>query len=172
MLKKALPPVKRLVFLALFVALYVVCERFLSFTTWNMRIGFSFVPLAVAGVLLGPVLTGVVGAAGDLIGMVIYPTGPFFFGFTLNAFLTGFVFGFFLRRRQSFAAILSAILCTQLVLSLFLQTLWISITFGSPYAALLGTRLLQCCVMIPLEILVLSLLLRKQIAALLRKAEA
>ena len=83
---------KTLVNLALLTALYVVLERFLSINMWNMRIGFAFIALALSGMLYGPVAAGLVGAAGDILGMLLFPTGPYFPGFTLNAFLTGAVY--------------------------------------------------------------------------------
>ena len=149
---------KKLVMLAFFVALFVVLERFLSFNAWNMRIGFAFVALVMAGMLYGPVAAGLTGALGDILGMLIFPTGPYFPGFTLNAFLTGFVFGFFLHDRVTPPRVVASVAINQLILSLFLQTLWISITYGSPYYPLLFVRIIQCLVMIPVQLVVIFLL--------------
>ena len=146
---------KRLVLLALLTALYIVLERFLSFSMWNMRIGFAFAALAIAGMVCGPLSAGLVGALGDILGMMLFPSGPYFPGFTLNAFLTGAVFGLFLHKTQNKERIFCAVAINQLVLSLFLQTLWISITYGASYKALLPTRLTQCLIMIPLQLIVL-----------------
>ena len=88
---------KKVVMLGFLTALYIVLERFLSFNVWNMRVGFAFIALAVAGMLYGPLPAGMVGAAGDVLGMLLFPTGPYFPGFTLTAFLTGAVYGIFLR---------------------------------------------------------------------------
>jgi ECF transporter S component (folate family) len=92
-----------------------------------------------------------VGALGDFIGAVLFPIGPYFPGFTLTAFLTGTVFGLFLHKRQTILRILGAVAVNQLVLSLLLQTLWISLLYGSPYGPLLLTRLGQCAVLAPLQ---------------------
>ena len=75
--------------LAILVALEVVLSRFLSINLWSNKIGFAFVPIAVTAMLYGPVTTGVTAAVADLIGALLFPSGAFFPGFTLTAFLNG-----------------------------------------------------------------------------------
>ena len=144
-----------LVMLAMLTALEIVLERFCSFQAWNLRVGFSFTALALAGMLFGPAAAGGVGAAGDLIGMLLFPNGTFFPGFTLTAVLKGLVYGFFLHRSQKAGRIIGAVLVVELILSQCLQTLWLSILYGSPYEAIFVTRLTQTAVMIPVQLLVL-----------------
>lgn len=163
--KKQVISLKTLVTLSLLIALFVVLERFLSINAWNMRIGFAFTALALAGILYGPLAGGAVGALGDIVGMLLFPTGPYFPGFTLTAFLTGVVFGVFLHKKQTLPRIIGAVAVNQLVLSLLLQTLWISITYGSPYGALLPVRLTQCLVMIPVQFAVIFLAAKPLVAA-------
>lgn len=151
-------PVRTIVWLALFTALFIVLERFLSINVWNMRIGFAFIALAMAGMLYGPLAAGLVGAAGDILGMLLFPTGPYFPGFTLNAFLTGAVFGLFLYKGMTIKRMIGAVAVNQLILSLFVQTLWISMTYGAPYIGLLPVRLTQCLVMIPVQLMSLYLI--------------
>ena len=144
-----------LVMLAMLTALEIVLERFCSFQAWNLRVGFSFTALALAGMLFGPAAAGGVGAAGDLIGMLLFPNGTFFPGFTLTAVLKGLVYGFFLHRSQKAGRIIGAVLVVELILSQCLQTLWLSVLYGSPYGAIFVTRLTQTAVMIPVQLLVL-----------------
>lgn len=150
--------VRTIVWLALFTTLFIVLERFLSINVWNMRIGFAFIALAMAGMLYGPLAAGLVGAAGDVLGMLLFPTGPYFPGFTLNAFLTGAVFGLFLYKGMTVKRMIGAVAVNQLILSLFVQTLWISMTYGAPYIGLLPVRLTQCLVMIPVQLMSLYLI--------------
>ena len=79
---------KELITLGLLTAVEVVLSRFCSISAWNIKIGFSFVPIAIGGILFGPLGGGLVGALGDFIGAVLFPIGPYFPGFTLTAFLT------------------------------------------------------------------------------------
>ena len=156
---------QKLVILAFFVALYIVLERFFSFNVWNMRVGFAFIALALAGMLYNPLAAGLVGAVGDILGMLLFPTGPYFPGFTLTAFLTGAVFGLFLHDGLTTKRIIGAVAVNQLILSLFVQTLWISITYGAPYVALLPTRITQCLILIPVQLIMLQVLGRPVLSA-------
>lgn len=133
--------------LALLTAIEIVLSRFLSVNAWNIKIGFSFVPVVVAAILYGPIGAGIVGALGDFIGAILFPIGAYFPGFTLTAFLTGLVFGLFLYRKQDWPRSIAAVGINQFVLSLFVNTLWISVLYGSPYVPLLATRVVQCVIL-------------------------
>ena len=159
-----LPNTKILTLTGLLIASEVVLSRFLSINAWNIRIGFGFLPIALAGMLLGPLYAGIAAAAADVLGAVLFPTGPFFPGFTLTAFLTGAVFGIFLFKKRSPFRVLCAVLINQLVLSLLLNSLWISILYGSPFLPLLGTRAVQTAILIPVQLIVISVILRTPVS--------
>ena len=131
---------KKLTMLALLTALEIILSRFLSISAWNIKIGFSFVPVVIAGILYGPLEAGAVGALGDLLGALLFPIGPYFPGFTLTAFLSGLVFGFFLHKEISVRNTLIAVLIHQFVLGLLLNTFWISVLYESPFLPLLATQ--------------------------------
>jgi len=81
----------------LFIALQVVFGRLIAIDVVFMRVSFIFVPIALGGALFGPLWNGLICAAADIIGFILVPSqGPFFPGFTLSAFLSGFAYGFFL----------------------------------------------------------------------------
>jgi len=146
---------RTIVILGLLIALEIVCLRFLSFATWNIKIGFAFVPIVVAAIMLGPVQAGIVAAVGDFFSAILFPIGAYFPGFTLTAFLTGIVFGLFLHKKQTLARVLGAVGINQFILSLFLNTLWISVLYGSPYVPLLETRIIQCLILAPVQIVLI-----------------
>ena len=86
--------------LGLLVAVEIVLSRFCSINAWDLKIGFSFLPVAVAAMRLGPLEAAVVAAVSDFVGAVLFPIGAYFPGFTLTAFLSGLVFGWLLHRRS------------------------------------------------------------------------
>ena len=133
-------------------------NRFLSINAWNIKIGFNFVPIAVAAILFGPIPAGIVGALGDFLGAILFPIGPYFPGFTLTSFLVGVVLGLFLHEKQSPVRILIAVGINQLVLGLFVNSFWISVLYKSPYAALLTTRIVQCAILLPVQFVVILLI--------------
>jgi ECF transporter S component (folate family) len=143
-----------LLVLALLIAMEIVLNRFASIRTWNLKIGFSFIPIVVAAMLYGPLGGAAVAGIGDLIGAILFPNGPFFPGFTLTAVLTGLVFGFFLHKSQKPLPVAAAVGVNQLILSLLLNTLWISMLYGSPFFPTLVSRLPQCAILIPVQIAV------------------
>ncbi len=144
--------------LAMLTALEIVLSRFLSLNAWNIKIGFNFVPVVAAAILYGPIGAGLVAALGDFLGALLFPIGTYFPGFTLTAFLTGCVYGFFLYKEQSWPRIIAAVGINQLILSLFLNTLWISILYGSPYGPLLATRLVQCLILTAVQLIGIPLI--------------
>lgn len=161
--------VKVLVNVALLVAMEVVLARFLSINTPIVRIGFGFVPIAICGMMYGPVLAGVAGAMGDIIGATLFPTGAYFPGFTVSAALTGIVFGLFLyKRKGNLPQLAGAVASNCLGVSLLLSTLWLSFLFGTPYMQLLPTRIVQNLIMIPVQFIILRLL-QKPIGVYVRK---
>lgn len=149
---------RTLVTIGVLTAIEIVLTRFCSINAWNIRIGFGFVPVAAGAILLGPLAGGAVAALGDFLGAVLFPIGPYFPGFTLTAFLTGIVLGLFLHKKQTPGRLLGAVAVNQLFLSLLLQSMWISILYSAPYLPLLATRVVQCAVMIPTQLIVVGIL--------------
>ncbi len=133
--------------LGLLLAMQVVLTRFLSISAWNIRIGFGFIPVVVAAVLYGPIPAAILGGAADFLGAILFPSGPFFPGFTLTAALTGLVWGLFLYKKSHWLFSLAAVLIVQFVLGLLLNTFWISWLYGSSFVGLLTTRVVQAAVL-------------------------
>lgn len=93
---KELRNIRSLTTAALLVALRTIFAIFSIQATTSLRISFSFLVSMLIGVLYGPVVGLVCGGIGDIVQFVIKPTGPYFFGFTLNAALAGLIYGSFL----------------------------------------------------------------------------
>ena len=151
---------KKMVHLALLVALEVVLSRFLSINTPIHKIGFAFIPLALSGMLYGPTAGLAVGAVSDLLGATLYPTGPFFPGFTLTTALKGLVYGLCLKRQNTgrWLPVVISVTFNAVVFSLILNTIWIHIISGTSIPALLLSRAGQELFLIPVQILVLRAL--------------
>ena len=158
MTEKQISTTHRIVLTAMLAATQIVLSRFLSINLWNLKIGFAFVPIAMAGMLLGPVGAGLTGMVADIIGATLFPSGAFFPGFTLTAFITAFGYGFFLQKKQTMKNILAAVLFSEIVGTILLNTLWISILYGTPFIAVMIPRLGQALGMGIVEVLVIRLL--------------
>ena len=149
---------RRICIIAVLIAANIVLSRFLSISVWNLKIGFGFVPVVLAAVLLGPVGGAVTGAVGDFIGAIAFPIGPYFPGFTLTAFLTGLWYGFTLKNSRGWPAIFAAVLVTEIFGSVLLNSFWISVLYDTPFLALLPARLGQAALTGSVEIVTIRLL--------------
>ena len=141
--------------LGILVAIHIVLSRFCSINTWNLKIGFAFVPVFAAAYFFGPLPAAIVGGLGDFLGAILFPIGPYFPGFTLNCALTGIIFGLLLHRRPTVPRVIAATILNQFVLSLFGTTLWLSILNGAAYWPLLATRIPQAIILSVLEVAVM-----------------
>lgn len=137
------------------IAIQIVLSRFCSISAWNIKIGFGFAPIAAAAILYGPVPAVAVGMLSDILGAVLFPIGPYFPGFTLTAGLTGLVYGLLLHKGRSVIHVLAAAAITQFILGLLLNTFWISVLYGSAFAPLMASRLVQCAILTPVEFIVI-----------------
>lgn len=153
------PNTKMMVTMGVLLATEIVLTRFVSFTTWNMRIGFGFVPVVLTAILFGMVPAAIVAALGDFLGALLFPVGPYFPGFTLTAALTGLTFGFFLYKKNSVVNTALAVGIVQFVLGLLLNTWWIHVLYGSPFAALLATRVVQAALLTVVQFATIRVLL-------------
>ena len=158
MSEKKISRTHRLVLMAMLAAVQIVLSRFLSINLWNLKIGFAFVPIALAGMLLGPLGAGLTGIIADMIGATLFPSGAFFPGFTLTAFITAFGYGFFLYQKQDMPHILGAVLFSEIAGTILLNTKWLSILYGTPFLPTMIPRLGQAVGMAVVEIIVIQLL--------------
>ena len=91
--------VRSLVTAALLIALHTVLAYFVSFqVTPSLRISVSFLANVVTGAMFGPVVGFICGGVGDIVQFVIKPTGPYFWGWTINAALAGLIYAHFYTR--------------------------------------------------------------------------
>jgi ECF transporter S component (folate family) len=155
--------IKILCQVALLVAVEIVLNRFASINTSSFKIGFSFLPIALCGMLFGPVWAAVAGALADFLGANLFPIGVYFPGFTLVAALSGAVFGLLFYGKESprfFPEIVCATLINCLVFGLFVNTYWISLLYDSnTYWGYFIARLTtQYVFLVPVHLILLPLL--------------
>lgn len=156
---------EKLVIIAFFIALDVILTRFCSINTDILRIGFGFLPVAMVGIMYGPIWAGVSYAIADVLGMMIFPSGAFFPGFTLTAFLTGCVYGIFLYNKTplTWKRILVPVLIVCMGLNLFVDTLWLEILYGQGYLVIFPARIIKCAAMVPVQVVTIKIIWEKVI---------
>lgn len=140
---------------AIMTALSVVLNRFASIHTDGWTIGFAFIPIVAVAIFCGPFPAAIAGGLADLIGALLFPFGPYFPGFTVTAALMGLVYGIFLcRHHLKWYRLLIPALLNNLVLGLFVNTLWVSILYGSKtYWGWFVYRLPEYAILVPLNLI-------------------
>lgn len=134
---------KKLVSLAMLIALQVVLSRLFSINAWNIRIGLGFIPMLFSALYFGTAETVLVAALADIIGSLAFSTYPYFPGYTLSISLSAFLFATVLKRNRGSFFILLAVFLSQSICSLGLNSLWISLNSGSPLLPIMMTRVVQ-----------------------------
>ena len=84
---------KKIVLSGLLLAILIVFSRFVSIKTPILVISFSYIPIMLSAILLGPEYSCLIAGLGDLIGALLFPFGSYFVGFTITAALSGLVYG-------------------------------------------------------------------------------
>jgi ECF transporter S component (folate family) len=151
-----MPKVKKVVLAGLLLAILIVFERYISIDFQFLRLSFAYVPRILVGAFLGPVWGALIGVAGDLLGMLLMPKASFFAGFTLSALLRGIIYGALLYNRPDHKSYLIrlviGVLMAQLLISVGLDTLWLSILYKRAFVVAIATRVIPNLVQIPIQI--------------------
>ena len=150
---------KMIVFLGLLIALNVVLTEVAKLLPFSniVRISLSFIPIAAAAILYGPVPAGAAAAAADIVSYFLFPDGAFFPGFTLSAFIAGTLYALVLyKKKPSIVRALIASVLVILIVDASLNTVWLYMLMpGNTLWALFVPRLIKSLIMIPIETLVI-----------------
>jgi riboflavin transporter len=161
----------KIVVSGLLIAISIVLTRLFSFTfpVLNFpasRLSIGFVPIILAGILLGPVWGIAVGALADAIGFVISSAGqslPYSPLITVVSALVGllsfFVYYIFIKIPKGLRISLT-ISITLIICSMFLQPMALSQLTGIPYWAMFSGRLLVNLVSIPVYCVLIYYIIR------------
>ena len=152
-----------LVRVAILVAMTVLLMNYLGIHTQFFKIGFSFVPIALCGMMYGARWSAACAVVGDLINCLLGPFG-WYPPLTLSAGVNGALYGLLLKgRSDSLPAIVAAVCLFQFGISLLLNTWFLSMLYSTPYMELLLTRIPQVLVMLPVQIVVLRMIGTKRL---------
>lgn len=147
MKKNNLKNIKILVFAAMMVAMNIVLSRVLAIPVGpTLRITFSQVPIYLCGFWFGPLVGGISGFLGDLIGSLIqgYAPNPFI---SMSAILTGVLPALMKRHvfhdRITWWRVAVMLALNGIIGSLGLTTLGLHLYYGTPWSVLYATRPFQ-----------------------------
>lgn len=127
-----------------------------------LRLSFGEVPIALAGLLFGPVAGGTVGALADIIGFPLNPYGgPYFPLLTLTSALHGvlppLILRLYARPPYRWQQLFGAVLVNDVITAMVLQTFFLSILLNQAALVLLPMRVAARCLLVPVYTTLLHL---------------
>ena len=127
---KFLDSTKKIVTIAMLFSLMMVCKLFsLPSGFSNLGISLTYLFFSLICLIYGPSAGLMIGFFSDVLGHFLFNKygAPFYFGYTIQAMLTGFVYGlFFYKTRITFTRCFIA----RVIVNLLLNVIWGSICFG------------------------------------------
>ena len=156
---------KKIILSALLLAMTIVLARFLSFNVWFLSIGFSFVPMALSAMWLGPKYSAIICGLADLIGALLFPFGTYFIGFTISAICKGLIYGFVLYKKgeeltnkELIIRLIIACTIVVLIVNILMDAGWLMIMYNKAFFAVLSLRIVPQLIMIPVQVITLFVL--------------
>ncbi len=157
---------QKLVYCAVFLAIAVLLSFFSIYLSEAIKITFAPLIIIFAGAVLGPIPGAIIGAATDLLVLLLKSLpGAYFPGFTVTMALYGLLAGFlFFRRNFQFSVLKTVlgVLLIQFVCSLLINTGWLSLLMGTPYFVLMVTRIPTTAISYAFYVVILLVLLKNK----------
>ena len=158
---------KKIILSGLLLAILIVFDRFISIKTMYLQVSFSFLPIMIAAIILGPKYSTAIAALGDLIGALLWPFGAYFVGFTIVDAIVGLIYGLFLYNKNEGEFFEGKKLLIRLAISSALvlwivdlpcMSLMLSLLYGNAFLVVLTGRLVTKLVMFPIQIAIIFFL--------------
>lgn len=151
--------VTRLTTSAMLLALSVILGFFKIPLSQASEIRLQFLPVAIEGVLFGPLYGAIVGGLSDTLCYIVRPTGAFFPGFTISAIIQGIIYGVLLKKERGLPRIILAQALDTVIVSMLLNPLWLMMLYGTGFVALFTSRIVKVLIMFPINTVLLAVLI-------------
>lgn len=148
--------VRYIALMAAFIAMKIIVGNIYIPVAQNLRVGINFVLVAVEASILGPVAGVVSATITDLLGFIIFPSGPFFVGYTLTAICGSFIYAIlFYKKRITVLRITVAKILNNYLVNVLLGSLWSAILYDKAFVVYAATSAIKNTILFPFEIALL-----------------
>jgi len=160
---KEMKSVQVLVIAAMLTALRIAIKSAKIPIGPDLTVTFGFVVNALGSVIYGPVMAAVTSAASDIIGNLLFPSGAFFFPFTLVEVLGGVLFALFYYRapittmRVVWGRFAVTAICN-LILNPICMYYYYMLLLGKSYTIFSLPRIIKNLALFPVQSLILVVL--------------
>lgn len=136
----------------------------------NLSITFGYLAVALNSAVVGPVLALLFGFVLDNISFMVFPSGVYFFGYTLSCMAGALVYALFLYRTKiSLFRLFLAKLTVNLFVNVLLGSLWSAMLYSKGYLYYLSVSAIKNLTVLPFEVFLLYLLFKAFLPFLYRK---
>ncbi|MBP3868681.1 MAG: folate family ECF transporter S component [Solobacterium sp.] len=156
-----LKDIRYLAIIGLMIALKFILNQIRIPVSDNLNVMFSFVPVAIEAMIVGPGAAMVSAAVTDTLVTMLSSWGPYFPGYLLSRVMGSLIFGLFLYRTRF--TLWKTALAKALInygVNVALGSLWSSILYGKAFLYYAGTSLIKNTILLPFEVLILYALLK------------
>lgn len=167
--------VKIMAFAGALIAMNIVLARMLAINIGpTLRITVSQTPVYLAGFWFGPVIGGICGFLGDLIGSLLqgYAPNPFI---SVSAILTGVLPGLMkvlMKKRIEIWHVLGIMTLNGLAGALGFTCIGLHMYYGTPWVVLYSTRIVQTILLTAVNTILVFFLYRSPLTAFIKKSLA
>ncbi len=147
---------------AISVVIGIFCKTYLNFAMGLFRVTFENLPIIMTGIIYGPIVGGIVGAASDLVSYLfsaqVYPPNLIVtFGAMSIGIVSGIVAKFITRKKGSLQIIISGF-SAHVIGSMIIKTVGLYQFYG----ILVLWRIPLYLVIAPIEIFIICILLKRR----------
>lgn len=151
--------IKKMILSALLLTIAIILNRFISIKTEVLIIQFTYIPIMLSAIWLGPKYSTLIAVLCDLLGALLFPFGPYFPGFTVSAGISGLVYGVLLynhgeelTNKQLIIRLTISSIINLVIVNIFITSFWIQMLYGKAYLVVVASRVVTQLVMIPIQI--------------------
>lgn len=153
---------RNIVAMGLMAALYAALYAMKIPIAVESRVSLTFIPVAVSGYLMGIPAGILVGGIGDLLSCLLFPSGPYYPGFTVSSMLVGAIYGvFFMGKREKNIRmrVIGATVVITVLVNMLINTLWLSQLYEKAYFVFLISRSIKNLIVFPFQTIVTIMLI-------------
>ena len=145
-----------MIILAMFLAINCVISAFYINVGANLKIYFTFIITMIIAAYYPFGIVCIYAIIEDIISFFLFPSGGFFFGYTLTALLSMIIYWLFLHKKVNLLTISLSKLTVNLLANVLLNSVWTYIILNKQKAYLVYaySSLIKNITMLPIEILI------------------
>ena len=144
---------KKLAYLSLFLALHIFLSFFYIQVSDNLRVYFTYLIVMNIAIIFPPKIALGYAIIEDLLAFFIYPTGPFFIGYTLTSLAGMAIYLIFLNKKVTITRIILAKTSVNIFCNIILNSLWSAILYSKGFVYYLISGSIKNIILLPIEII-------------------